>query len=76
MSSLAIGQQLQHIFGHAGTQNFNAYSQHIFQQLQRCHTSSMGMHYYKCDDANCHHIHTQYSRTCGMATGIAPIVVV
>lgn len=64
MSSVAIGQQLQYIFGYAGTQNFNACSQHIFRQLQGCHTASMGMHYYKCDDANCNHIHTQY-HSCG-----------
>ena len=64
MSSATIGQHLQHIFTHTSIQNCNAYSKNIFSQLHRCHTAGMGMHYYKCDDAGCNHIHCQY-HSCG-----------
>jgi Putative transposase/Transposase zinc-binding domain len=64
MSTAATGQQLQQIFGHASIQNCNKYSRYIFRQLHHCHTAAMGMHYYKCDDASCNHIHTQY-HSCG-----------
>lgn len=64
MSGIPVGQQLQQIFGHPGIQQGNAYSRHIFHQLHGCHTAAMGMHHYKCDDENCHHIHRQY-HCCG-----------
>ena len=69
MSSATIGQQadsyrLQHIFNHPGIQRYNAYSKNIFNQLHRCHTAGMGMHFYKCDDTGCHYVHQQY-HSCG-----------
>ena len=64
MSDEKMGQSLQHIFNHASIENCNAYSKNIFSQLHRCHTSAMGMHHYKCDDATCNHIHQQY-HSCG-----------
>jgi hypothetical protein len=64
MSSATIGQQLQQLFDHASMQGCNGYSKNIFSQLHRCHTAAMGMHYYKCDDAGCNHIHQQY-HSCG-----------
>jgi len=64
MSGTTIGQQLQSIFGHAGTQDYTTYSKHIFSQLHRCHTVAMGMHHYKCNDVGCNHIHQQY-HSCG-----------
>lgn len=64
MSTVATGQQLQYIFGQACTQQSNAYSRHIFSQLHQCHTAALGMHYYKCNDKNCNHVHQQY-HSCG-----------
>lgn len=64
MSIAATGQQLQSIFGHACRQQSNAYSKQIFTQLHQCHTAALGMHYYKCNDPNCNHIHQQY-HSCG-----------
>lgn len=58
------GQQLQQIFKHSCTHSFNAYSRRIFNRLHHCHTAALGMHHYKCDDANCGHIHHQY-HSCG-----------
>jgi hypothetical protein len=64
MSSVTIGQQLQQLFDPTSMQGCNAYSKNIFNQLHRCHTAGMGMHYYKCGDENCNHIHCQY-HSCG-----------
>lgn len=64
MSAPVSGAQLRSVFGHACTLQTNAYSKHIFSQLQHCHTAAMGMHYYKCNDAECNHIHRQY-HSCG-----------
>ena len=64
MSSATIGQHLQSIFNHTSIQGCNAYSKNIFSQLHRCHTAGMGMHFYKCDDPDCNHIHQQY-HSCG-----------
>ena len=62
--SAGMGQQLQQLFGHACTRQCNTYSQHIFNQLQHCHTAAMGMHHYTCSDAACKHLHQQY-HSCG-----------
>ena len=59
-----LGQQLQQIFNHPQAHNGNAYSRHIFNRLHHCHTAALGVHHYKCDDANCNHIHQQY-HSCG-----------
>jgi Putative transposase/Transposase zinc-binding domain len=64
MSSETTGQPLQNIFNHTSIQHCNAYSKNIFSQLHRCHTAAMGMHYYRCDDENCSHVHCQY-HSCG-----------
>jgi hypothetical protein len=56
----AAGNRLQHIFNPGSVEQYNAYSKNIFSRLHRCHTAAMGMHYYKCDDAGCNHIHCQY----------------
>ncbi len=65
MSATAVtALALQELFGHPCTTNTNAYSQHIFHQLHRCHTAAMGMHHYRCDDKDCHHLHQQY-HSCG-----------
>lgn len=64
MSGATIGQQLQQLFDPTSIQGCNAYSKNIFSQLHRCHTTAMGMHYYKCDDKNCNHVHCQY-HSCG-----------
>lgn len=64
MSGKSVGQQLQSIFGDASMIDYTSYSKHIFSQLYQCHTAAMGMHFYKCNDANCNHIHQQY-HSCG-----------
>lgn len=64
MSGATISQQLQQLFDHSSLQGCNAYSKNIFSRLHRCHTAGMGMHYYKCDDENCNHVHQQY-HSCG-----------
>ncbi len=63
-TSFSTGQQLQQLFGHSYTRHCNSYSQHIFNQLQHCHTAAMGMHHYSCNDASCKHLHQQY-HSCG-----------
>jgi hypothetical protein len=60
----ATSQQLQQLFADNYTKGCNSYSRHIFNRLHHCHTAAMGMHHYKCDDKNCHHIHQQY-HSCG-----------
>ena len=64
MSSITVGQKLQSVFGQANRQAGNDYSRHIFRQLHGCHTSAMGMHFYKCNNTNCNHLHQQY-HSCG-----------
>ena len=64
MSGVATGQYLQQLFGHAGTTNGNAYSQHIFHRLHQCHTATMGMQHYRCNDKKCCHLHQQH-HSCG-----------
>jgi hypothetical protein len=69
MSNTTVGQQadsyrLQSIFNHPCIEGCNGYSKNIFSQLHRCHTAGMGMHFYKCDDEKCNHLHQQY-HSCG-----------
>lgn len=54
----------QELFNHASVSKFNAVSRHIFDRLHRCHTAAMGMHHYRCNNADCHHLHQQY-HCCG-----------
>ena len=54
----------QQLFNHPYVGQFNVVSRHIFSQLHGCHTAAMGMHHYRCDDPNCHHLHQQY-HCCG-----------
>jgi hypothetical protein len=60
----SMGLRLQQVFNHASIHKANAYSRHIFNRLHHCHTAVLGLHYYKCDDANCNHVHRQY-HSCG-----------
>jgi Putative transposase/Transposase zinc-binding domain len=64
MSGLAIGQQLQSIFGDASMKDYPPYSKHIFSKLHQCHSAAMGMHFYRCNATSCNHIHQQY-HSCG-----------
>ena len=59
-----MGQPLQELFSHPLTHKVNAYSRYVFNRLHHCHTAALGVHHYKCDDANCNHIHQQY-HSCG-----------
>lgn len=54
----------QELFNNPCIAQFNAVSRHIFHQLHRCHTADMGMHYYRCNNADCNHLHQQY-HCCG-----------
>lgn len=72
MSSPTIGQQLQYIFSHASIHRYSAYSKNIFNQLHRCHTAAMGMHFYNVMMPIAS-IYT--SNTIAVATGTALIVV-
>jgi hypothetical protein len=54
----------QLLFGHSCIKQFNGVSRHIFHQLHHCHTAAMGMHHYRCDNADCNHLHQQY-HCCG-----------
>jgi len=56
--------EFQQLFAHPCIQQFNMVSQHIFSRLHCCHTAAMGMHHYRCDNADCNHLHQQY-HCCG-----------
>lgn len=58
------GTDFQQLFAHPCIQQFNVVSQHIFSRLLSCHTAAMGMHHYRCDNADCNHLHQQY-HCCG-----------
>lgn len=64
MSAVVGAGELQQIFNHPCVKRYNSYSQHIFKQLYECHTAAMGMHHYRCNDADCNHLHQQY-HSCG-----------
>ena len=64
MSTVIEAGELQKIFNHPSLSRYNGYSQHIFKQLYECHTLSLGMHHYRCDDPDCNHLHQQY-HSCG-----------
>lgn len=36
----------------------------FLKQLYQCHTVALGMHHYRCNDADCNHLHQQY-HSCG-----------
>lgn len=38
----------------------NAFTQSVLTKLANCRTATMGYHYYKCDNADCNHLHYQY----------------
>lgn len=52
------------VFAHSSVKKFNPYSQAVFDRLSKCHTSQIGVHKYKCNNANCNHVHYQY-HSCG-----------
>ena len=64
MSAVSNAIKLQQLFGQATVQPFNPYSQQVFTQLHRCHTSAIGVHTYKCNDPACNQLHYQY-HSCG-----------
>jgi hypothetical protein len=60
-----IRQLLQHkIFAHHSINNFNTYSKAVLKKLSLCHTTGIGVHYYRCNNNSCHHTHYQY-HSCG-----------
>ena len=66
MSSQAeLRQSLQQqVFAHPYVQNFNSYSRAAFAKMSACHTQRMGVHQYRCSNAQCEHVHYQY-HSCG-----------
>ena len=64
MSALGNAWQLQQLFGQAATQPFNVLSKQVFSRLHVCHTAANGSHTYRCNQADCHHLHYQY-HSCG-----------
>jgi len=60
LSAVSTANKLQQIFGQAGSHPFNAYSKGVFTQLHHCHTAAIGMHTYRCNNPDCHHLHQQY----------------
>ena len=54
----------QQLFAHPCIQQFNVVSQNVFSRLHRCHTADLGMHHYRCNNADCNHLHRQY-HCCG-----------
>ena len=64
LSAVSNAIKLQQLFGQATVQPFNPYSQQVFTQLHRCHTSAIGVHTYKCNDPACNQLHYQY-HSCG-----------
>jgi hypothetical protein len=59
---IAIGMatQLQQLFGKAASEPFNAASKAVFSKLHACHTAGNGCHVYRCNHADCNHLHHQY----------------
>jgi hypothetical protein len=64
MIAVSNAQQLQQLFGQAASQSFNAVSKQVFNRLHHCHTAANGAHTYRCNGADCHHLHYQY-HSCG-----------
>ncbi len=62
--AVSIAQQLQQLFGQASAQQFNTVSKQVFSKLYLCHTAANGVHTYRCNDGDCHHLHYQY-HSCG-----------
>jgi hypothetical protein len=64
----------QSIFSDKCIQNFNPYSQHVFDQLARCHTAKMGVHRLRCDATNCakeqYQFHSCGNRNCPNCGGL------
>ena len=61
----AIRQLLQQkIFAHPSLQQYNVYSQSVFNRLSKCHTAAIGVHQFNCSNSSCNHIHYQY-HSCG-----------
>lgn len=77
MSTAGNTQKLQQLFGLAAAQPFNAFSKRVFSRLHHCHTATNGVHTYRCNNADCNHLHYQYhpSFIGTVATGIVPTVV-
>lgn len=61
---MSVVNQLQELFGSPAVLKFNPFSQSVFGQLSKCHTSGIGVHHYQCSDEHCKHEHLQY-HCCG-----------
>jgi hypothetical protein len=60
-----IRQQLQQIvFKQAVKITTNPYSKAVFSKLALCHTAQLGVHHYRCYEADCFHQRYQY-HSCG-----------
>ena len=64
----------QSIFSDKCIQEFNPYSQHVFDQLARCHTAKMGVHRLRCNADNCaqeqYQFHNCGNRNCPNCGGL------
>ena len=60
MSTVSRAAQLQQLFGKAASGPFNVVSKAVFSKLQHCHTAGNGCHLYRCNHADCNHLHHQY----------------
>ena len=56
--------EIQKVFLHPSIRLFNPYSRKVFADMATCHTDQKGKHVYKCNNAECNHIHYQY-HSCG-----------
>lgn len=74
MSTVSTASQLQHLFGQAASGPFNVVSKAVFSKLHLCHTAGNGCHVYRCNHADCNHLHHQYhscnNRHCPNCGGI------
>jgi hypothetical protein len=61
---MSVVNQLQELFKSPVVQTFNPYSNAIFNKLAKCHTGSIGVHHYQCNNEQCNHQHLQY-HSCG-----------
>lgn len=64
-TQVELRQALQHkVFAHPSISRFNSYSKNVFAKLSHCHTHRIGMHQYKCNNAQCGTMHYSY-HSCG-----------
>ena len=61
---MSVVNELQELFRDPVVQRFNSYSKAVFNKMSKCHTSGIGVHYYRCSDGQCKHEQHQY-HSCG-----------